>query len=91
MKGFSGQLAYQVNGGDWQTDNKIKADKSMTGPMKIVVADSSTNYKEANHLEDVDFVWNATPVNQPDNYKSGQKGAIVEMFGWPYADIKDEC
>ena len=21
----------------------------------------------------------------------GQKGAIVELFGWPYADIKEEC
>jgi len=63
MQGFSGKLAYQVNGGDWQTDNTIKADKSFTGPMKIVVADSSTDYKEANHLEVVDFVWNAPQVN----------------------------
>ena len=24
-------------------------------------------------------------------YLKGQKGAILEMFGWPYADIKAEC
>jgi alpha-amylase len=30
-------------------------------------------------------------VNQPDNYKNGQKGAIVELFGWPYGDVKQEC
>ena len=24
-------------------------------------------------------------------YKKGQKGAIVELFGWPYKDIMEEC
>jgi len=24
-------------------------------------------------------------------YNGGQKGAIIEFFGWPYADIKNEC
>jgi alpha-amylase len=23
--------------------------------------------------------------------KGGQKGGIVEMFGWPYADVAQEC
>ena len=38
-------------------------------------------------LDEVDFVWNHPTVNQPDNFKRGQKGAIIEMFGWPYDDI----
>lgn len=42
-------------------------------------------------LDDVDFVWNHPTVNQPSNYKGGQKGAIIEMFGWPYDDIAEEC
>jgi hypothetical protein len=25
------------------------------------------------------------------DFRSGQKGAIVELFGWPYADIEAEC
>ena len=25
------------------------------------------------------------------DYRGGQKGAIVEMFGWPDADIQAEC
>jgi len=55
----------------------------------IKVADDSKAYSIT--LEPVDFVWNAPTVNQDPAFKEGQKGAIVEMFGWPYADIKDEC
>lgn len=27
----------------------------------------------------------------PYVYHVGQKGAIVELFGWPHADVKAEC
>ena len=30
-------------------------------------------------------------MNQPSTYENGQKGAIVEFFGWPYDDITQEC
>ena len=30
-------------------------------------------------------------INLPDNYENGQKGAIIEMFGWPYDQIEKEC
>ncbi|POM71068.1 Alpha-glucosidase, partial [Phytophthora palmivora] len=30
-------------------------------------------------------------VNQPSGMKGGQKGAIVDLFGWPYDDIAQEC
>jgi len=42
-------------------------------------------------LDDLDFIWNHPTVNTPSNYLNGQKGAIIEMFGWPYADIAAEC
>jgi len=42
-------------------------------------------------LDELDFIWNHPAVNQPPQYKNGQKGAIVELFGWPYADIEKEC
>ncbi len=29
--------------------------------------------------------------NPSGDYRNGQKGAIVEMFGWPHADIEKEC
>jgi alpha-amylase len=45
------------------------------------------------HLEEVDFFWNThKPLDQPSgDYRNGQKGAIVEMFGWPDADVEQEC
>ena len=42
-------------------------------------------------LEDEYFLWDNPAVNQPSNYENGQKGAIVEMFGWPYTEIEEEC
>eukprot|EP01116_Phalansterium_solitarium_P024025 TRINITY_DN8669_c0_g1_i1.p1 TRINITY_DN8669_c0_g1~~TRINITY_DN8669_c0_g1_i1.p1 ORF type:complete len:872 (-),score=231.66 TRINITY_DN8669_c0_g1_i1:183-2798(-) len=44
-------------------------------------------------LDDVDFVWNAPTVVQwqPGDFRNGQKGAIVELFGWPHSEIEAEC
>ena len=42
-------------------------------------------------LEDEYFMWDNPPVNQSPEYENGQKGAIVELFGWPYDDIAEEC
>jgi len=42
-------------------------------------------------LEAINFVWQGAAINQGPEYKDGQKGGIVEMFGWPYADIEKEC
>jgi len=43
-------------------------------------------------LEPVDFHWNAPNITaRPGDYRGGQKGAIVELFGWPDADVEAEC
>ena len=42
-------------------------------------------------LDDEYFMWDNPVVEQPGNYEGGQKGAIVELFGWPYDDITEEC
>ena len=42
-------------------------------------------------LEDEYFLWDNPTVNQGSQYERGQKGAIVELFGWPYNDIAEEC
>ena len=42
-------------------------------------------------LEDKYFLWDNPTVNQGFQYENGQKGSIVEMFGWPYNDIAEEC
>jgi alpha-amylase len=45
------------------------------------------------NLEPIDFHWNlqSLPTTLSKNYRNGQKGAIVEMFGWPDKDIEEEC
>ncbi len=42
-------------------------------------------------LDPIDFIFNQPKVNQPPNFENGQKGAIIELFGWPYDDIAKEC
>ena len=42
-------------------------------------------------LEDEFFLWDNPPLNQGSQYENGQKGVIVELFGWPYNDIAEEC
>ena len=42
-------------------------------------------------MEDEYFLWDNPTVNQGFQYENGQKGAIVETFGWPYNHIAEEC
>ncbi len=42
-------------------------------------------------MEPVHLWWSNLPIVQGPQYLSGQKGAIVELFGWPYADVAKEC
>jgi hypothetical protein len=36
------------------------------------------------------FQWDAPAINRTET-QGGQKVAIAELFGWPYADIEKEC
>ena len=42
-------------------------------------------------LENIFFLWDNIKINQDNKYENGQKGVIVELFGWPYKDIAEEC
>ena len=42
-------------------------------------------------LEEEYFIWDNPTIIQSSEYKNGQKGAIVELYGWPYDDITEEC
>jgi alpha-amylase len=42
-------------------------------------------------MESLNFIWQGASINQSDVYLDGQKGAIVEMFGWPHEDVQQEC
>ncbi|CAI2361994.1 unnamed protein product [Moneuplotes crassus] len=83
-----GDLVYSFDGQSYQSDEVFTADTSFTTPLVIKVSDGGDHDIT---LEDVDFMWNAPEVIQDSVYENGQKGAIVELFGWPYEDIEQEC
>lgn len=84
----STKLSFSFNGRPATDVNFIKLDSSFTDPVQIVVTASSGARLE---LDDVDLLWNNPEVKQGPQYLNGQKGAIVELFGWPYTDIAAEC
>ena len=78
--------------GEYGDDDTFQATSFMIDGTRLYVkgVDADGNeYKITN--EPNSFVWMNAPIEQPDNYKGGQKGAIVELFGWPYADVEKEC
>jgi alpha-amylase len=64
-------------------------------PLQITVTgvdEESKTYRIK--LEPLDFYWNVGTLpetNFTDKFRNGQKGAIVEMFGWPDKDVEKEC
>ncbi|GAB1518577.1 hypothetical protein RhiTH_001639 [Rhizoctonia solani] len=80
-------LSYSFNGGAFGSGASATVTSSFTGPYAISVKDANgaTLAFDATY-----FVWDAPAVNRPET-NGGQKVAIVELFGWPYADIEKEC
>jgi alpha-amylase len=60
-------------------------------PISARVVDNNGNQLAKLVLEDEYFMWDNPTVNQGSQYENGQKGAIVELFGWPFDDIAEEC
>jgi len=71
----------------------VTSDKSYPNGMPISarVVDNSGNQLAKLVLEDEYFMWDNPTVNQGSQYEGGQRGAIVELFGWPFDDIAEEC
>ena len=54
----------------------------------LMVSTSDQNVAAQLVLEPVDFIWNHPVIPDHPIYLKGQKGAIIEMFGWPYKGKK---
>jgi len=75
--------------GKKQATSSASFSTEQLGPLSIQVQGSDGSIVQ---LEPVDFAWNAPPVrSRGGDYRNGQKGAIVEMFGWPHSQIEQEC
>ena len=77
-------------GGKWGSDSSYSASASSDSkPLEIAIR--SDDGEHSITIPEVDFVWQAPEINQSSAYDGGQKGGIVELFGWPYEDIEKEC
>lgn len=77
-----------VIGGKEQSSNKASFTTSQTKPVTVTV---KGNDGSSIDLEPVDFHWNAPAVTGQGDDRGGQKGAVVELFGWPHSEIEAEC
>ncbi|KAG5651352.1 hypothetical protein H0H81_008991 [Sphagnurus paluster] len=80
-------LSYSFNGGAFGSASSTWVSGSFTGPYAISVKDANGKTLV---FDSTYFVWDASAVNRAET-NGGQKLAIVELFGWPYADIEKEC
>ena len=61
-------------------------------PISARIYDSRTKAELVKlELEEEYFIWDNPTITQSSHYENGQKGGIVELFGWPYEDIIEEC
>lgn len=76
-------------GGNSQTSNTFQVSSSFTGALAITVASASGKTLV---LDPLNFIWQNNPLSGAQStFSNGQKGGIVELFGWPYNDIASEC
>jgi alpha-amylase len=76
-------------GGTTQSSNTFKVDSSFSGTLAITVTSASGKTLV---LEPLNFIWQNVALSAAQStFNSGQKGAIVELFGWPYNDVAKEC
>ncbi|KAJ3396209.1 hypothetical protein HDU92_003667 [Lobulomyces angularis] len=84
-KNTNAHVLYSFNGEKATNINKFHVPSDFKEALKIkaTIANTVTSLE----LDPLNFLWQNTPVNKFD----GKKGAIVELFGWPYNDIAKEC
>jgi alpha-amylase len=86
------KMEYNWNNSGYNSQSTFKATTALKDTLTLSVRATDAGGKQYEiTVAPSNFVWQNPAVNQPGNYKNGQKGAIVELFGWPYADIKEEC
>lgn len=76
-------------GGNSQASNTFQVSASFAGTLPITITSSSGGTLV---LDALNFIWqNNALVGAQSTFTDGQKGGIVELFGWPYKDVASEC
>ena len=80
----------QENNNTFTTTSDVSYPEGM--PISAEIYDMENNHLVQLILENEYFIWDHPKINLPENiYEKGQKGVIVELYGWPYNDIAEEC
>lgn len=94
-KGIDYYILYKF--GEIETfNNNYKVISSNSYPKGLSISaqiiDNITNNTIAKlELENEYFIWDNKRIESNKKYENGQKGVIVELFGWSYDDIGEEC
>ncbi|CAG8952424.1 hypothetical protein HYFRA_00001171 [Hymenoscyphus fraxineus] len=82
-------ISYAFNGGAAQSSNSFQVTNSFSNALSMRL---STPSGKTLTLDPVNFVWQAAPLTAAQStFQNGQKGGIVELFGWPWVDVGREC
>ena len=91
----SGTKLIYTFGSEEKETNKITVSSSSSYPdgmaLSVKLLDNSNKEVAKLEFENEYFLWDNPVVSQSDKYEKGQKGVIVELFGWPYEDVLEEC
>lgn len=86
------KMEYNWNGAGFTSSATFNATSSLTEALSLTVkATDAAGVAYTIDLESPNFIWQNPIVNQSSVYENGQKGGIVELFGWPHADVEAEC
>ena len=91
------ELLYNFGGIEQESEYFILSKDNDTYPeglsISVRIINKETKETKAKlELENEFFIWNVPKIDYDNEtlYQDGQKGAIVELFGWPYQDIIEE-
>ena len=96
IKGKDYHILYTFGNQDETKNNYLTVTDDESYPNGFSVSCRVINEKTGNEvvslkLQDVYFIWDNIEVDTPPEYLDGQRGAIVELFGWPMEDVGEEC
>ena len=97
IEGDDYHILYTFGDYEEQESNELVAtsrDESYPNGLSVscrVINEKTGNEVVSLKLQDVYFIWDNHEVDTPPEYEDGQRGAIVELFGWSMEDVGEEC
>lgn len=76
------------NGTTYQSSATVNVGSTLTASILAIAKDSNGATLK---MEPIDLLWNNAKIPNIPQFRGGQKGAIVDLFGWKWADIEKEC